>query len=245
MGGMCVGYTMTNPTVAFVDACALTGQHDGARESGQLEPRRTTPHAALPVHLLRHGRDPVLAPEPGDDRLRRLRRLPAADGYPDCTTGGNPSTGYPAAVVFGDTDLDTGPTGSATRRSARRPNQQFVATWEPARPTRRIPRSTADVLDRPDARRPTRWTSCTRRRPVADGGVTRLDRWRAAGSGDGGARECQSPHQRCRARPPPLPCSARVDEHLAVVDTPFVVRFAVTTYTGAWPRACGWRRRSA
>ena len=58
--------------------------------------------------------------------------FPPPDGYPDCTSGGDPSTAYPAAVVFGDYELATGPNGVCYATLGTAPSQQFVATWSQA-----------------------------------------------------------------------------------------------------------------
>jgi hypothetical protein len=57
--------------------------------------------------------------------------FPPPDSYPSCQ-GGDPTTGYPAIVPFGDANLVTGANGVCYATTGTAPNRQFVATWSQA-----------------------------------------------------------------------------------------------------------------
>ncbi|MGH7296663.1 MAG: hypothetical protein ACRELB_17120, partial [Polyangiaceae bacterium] len=132
--GKCVGYSQTNnPTgVTFLDACSMTGTTVVLKSQGSWKP---TGLLTLPIPfsfygtaqtqfwLQNEGTMGVGAPQTG---------IFQPDGFPDCQSGGDPTTKYPAIVAFGDYDLATGPNGVCYAVQGTAPNRQFVATWSQA-----------------------------------------------------------------------------------------------------------------
>jgi hypothetical protein len=147
MNGACVGYSVTNPVEAFIDACSLPG-HTATLISqvGWTD----VPYIQFPAGfsfsfygatetefwLQNQGTMGI-----GADMLGFPFGTP--DNYPDCKNS-DPTTGYPAAVVFGEASMATGPYGvcyglveagdaggaSDAGDAGASPNQQFVVTWK-------------------------------------------------------------------------------------------------------------------
>ncbi|MGD0530131.1 MAG: hypothetical protein ABSE49_33665, partial [Polyangiaceae bacterium] len=131
--GVCSGYTTSNPTVAFIDACTLT---NAATTLVNKTGWAYTPAAiTLPIPFSFYGTAVtqfwlgsqgtlgIGAPKGGFN-------MP--DGYPACGGAGDQTTAYPAIVAFGDEELSTGPQGVCYGTQGTAPNQQFVATWKQA-----------------------------------------------------------------------------------------------------------------
>jgi hypothetical protein len=130
--GVCTGYTLTTPTIAFVNACAQTGATTVLRNDGIWS---HTNLIGLPFPFTFYGvsETQFWLQNEGTIGFGAPGSFPPPDGYPDCTAGGSdPTTGYPAAVVFGDENLATGPNGVCYATLGTAPNQQFVATWDQA-----------------------------------------------------------------------------------------------------------------
>ena len=132
--GTCTGYTKSNPTVAFIDACTLTGhtatlvnQDFWAYTNLLSLPFTFTFYGttATQFWLQSQGTMGVGPPKTG---------FITPDGYPACGPAGqgDPSLDYPAIVAFGDETLSTGPQGVCYATTGTAPNQQFVATWKEA-----------------------------------------------------------------------------------------------------------------
>jgi hypothetical protein len=128
--GKCVGYVASNPVESFLDACKLTG-HKAVlpnQLSWQMSSVFSLPFAfsffGQPQTQFWIGTQGTLAfgtPDPNN----------APDGFPACPTSGgspDPSTGYPAIVAFGDSNLTTGADGVCFGQTTGTP-QQFVVTW--------------------------------------------------------------------------------------------------------------------
>jgi hypothetical protein len=126
--GVCTGYTTTNPTAAFVDACAQTGETTVLKNQGIW---KSTNLIGLPFSFTFYGvaYTQFWLQNQGTLGFGAPGSFPPPDGYPDCTGGGDPSTAYPAAVVFGDYDMATGPNGVCYATIGTAPNQQFAVTW--------------------------------------------------------------------------------------------------------------------
>ena len=127
--GVCTGYTTTNPTLAFINACTQTGAVTVLKNDGIWS---HTNLLGLPFPFTFYGTSQTQfwLQNQGTIGFGAPGSFPPPDGYPDCTQGGNDSTtGYPAAVVFGDENLATGPNGVCYATLGMAPNQQFVATW--------------------------------------------------------------------------------------------------------------------
>jgi len=129
--GVCTGYTTTTPTVAFIDACAQTGKTTVLTNQGVWS---HTNLIGLPFPFTFYGvaETQFWLQNEGTIGFGAPGSFPPPDGYPDCTAGGDPSTAYPAAVVFGDYSLATGPSGVCYVTLGTAPSQQFVATWSQA-----------------------------------------------------------------------------------------------------------------
>lgn len=132
--GKCTGYITStpNPVPAFIDACHLPGHATVLVNTSQWQP--STPFA-LPFTFQFFGTAESQA-WIGSEGTLGFGAAPNDIGYPDCTAGFNPFTGYPAVVVFGDSSLVTGPggvcygeTGGADAGDAGGASQ-FVVTWE-------------------------------------------------------------------------------------------------------------------
>jgi hypothetical protein len=127
--GVCTGYTTTNPTITFIDACAQTGETTVLKNEGIWS---HTNLVGLPFPFTFYGvaQTQFWVQNQGTVGFGAPGSFPPPDGYPDCTSGGgDPSTAYPAAVVFGDEEMATGPNGVCYATLGTAPNQQFVVTW--------------------------------------------------------------------------------------------------------------------
>jgi hypothetical protein len=129
--GICTGYTTTNPTAAFIDACAQTGATTVLKNQGIW---KSTNLIGLPFSFTFYGvaQTQFWLQNQGTLGFGPPGGFPPPQGYPDCTAGGDPSTAYPAAVVFGDYALATGLNGICYATLGSAPSQQFVATWSQA-----------------------------------------------------------------------------------------------------------------
>jgi hypothetical protein len=129
--GKCTGYTTTNPTVAFIDACTLTGHTTVLTNQGVW---KTTQLFALPFSFTFYGTSETQAwlQSQGTLGIGTPQAFPPPDNFPDCTSSGDPTTAYPAAVAFGDSNLATGANGVCYGSTGTAPNRQFVATWSQA-----------------------------------------------------------------------------------------------------------------
>jgi hypothetical protein len=128
--GKCVGYVTSNPAESFLDACKLSGHKAvlpnqiGWTMSSVFNLPFTFTLFGQPQTQFWIGSQGTLAfgtPDPNN--------MP--DGFPAClTSGGTPdtTTGYPAIVPFGDSNLNTGPDGVCFGQTTGTP-QQFVVTW--------------------------------------------------------------------------------------------------------------------
>lgn len=127
--GKCTGYTVTTPTGGtFLDACAMTGKTTVLTNAGVW---KTTALVTLPITFTFYG-TPVTQfwlQSQGAIGLGAPQAFPPPDGFPDCQSGGDPTTNYPAVVAFGDSSLQTGANGVCYATQGTSPNQQFVATW--------------------------------------------------------------------------------------------------------------------
>ena len=158
--GKCVGYATSNPTVPFIDACALPGavtvlqsQSSWAHTNYITFPGSFTFDfygAAVTQFWLQSQATIGI----GQDMLTFPFGFGMVDGFPDCSGGGDPTTAYPAAVLFGDQEMATGPLGvcyavttgagdagvgdAATTDASHEggagdggvPGAKFVATWK-------------------------------------------------------------------------------------------------------------------
>ena len=126
--GICTGYTTTNPTAAFIDACAQTGATTVLKNQGIW---KSTNLIGLPFSFTFYGvaQTQFWVQNQGTLGFGPPGGFPPPQGYPDCTAGGDPSTAYPAAVVFGAYGLATGPNGVCYATLGTAPNQQFAVTW--------------------------------------------------------------------------------------------------------------------
>jgi hypothetical protein len=146
MAGKCVGYVASTPTVPFIDACSLPGhqttltnQSFWAHSSALNLPFSFSSYgtAFTQVWLQSQGAIGFGAPSTNPFTI--------PDNFPQCGGVFDPTTGYPAAVAFGDTSLATGPNGVCYGSTssvdggapvdgggdAGAPNQ-FVVTWSQA-----------------------------------------------------------------------------------------------------------------
>jgi hypothetical protein len=127
--GKCTGYTTTNPTgVTFLNACSMTGSATVLTNSGAWT---HTNVIALPFSFTFYGtaETQFWLQSQGTLGIGTPQAFPPPDGFPDCTSGGDPTTAYPAAVAFGDSYLATGANGVCYATAGTAPNRQFVATW--------------------------------------------------------------------------------------------------------------------
>jgi hypothetical protein len=120
----------STPTEAFIDACKLTGhkavlpnQFSWTASSVFMLPFSFTffGQAQTQFWIGTQGTLGFGTPDPNN--------LP--DGFPACPTSGSipdPTTGYPAIMPFGDSNLATGPNGVCFGTTSATP-QQFVVTW--------------------------------------------------------------------------------------------------------------------
>lgn len=129
-GGKCVGYVASTPAETFVDACKLTG-HKAVlpnQFSWTMSNVFSLPFTfdlfGQPQTQFWIGTQGTLAfgtPDPNN----------TPDAFPACPSSGNspdPTTGYPAIMPFGDTNLGTGPDGVCFGQTTGTP-AQFVVTW--------------------------------------------------------------------------------------------------------------------
>ena len=147
MAGKCTGYGVSNPTAAFIDACSLPGHVTVLQSQFSWS---TAPNVAIPFPFSFYGmaQTKVWLQSQGAIGFGPMTGFPPPDSFPDCTVF-DPTVGYPAVVVFGDQNLETGPNGvcygststgdaGATEGGAAEggsdagaPNQ-FVITWSQA-----------------------------------------------------------------------------------------------------------------
>ncbi|HEY5241456.1 MAG TPA: hypothetical protein VIJ22_08325 [Polyangiaceae bacterium] len=128
VGGMCVGYSQTNPTATFINACAVTGGM-----TGQLVNQSswaTSPGFALPFTFTFFGTAQTQAFLGTEGTLGFGAPTVFLD-LPQCGQTA-PFTNFAAVIAFGDQELATGPSGACYATVGTAPNQQFVATWEQA-----------------------------------------------------------------------------------------------------------------
>jgi len=113
VAGQCTGYVVSNPTQAFINACTLPG-------SKAVLPNQTF-FTTTPAN------NPIPIPFPftffgtaetefwigsqGVIGFGAQSKFEPPDSFPNCVPQGDPSTNFPAAVIFGDQDLATGGAG--------------------------------------------------------------------------------------------------------------------------------------
>ncbi|HEY1693169.1 MAG TPA: hypothetical protein VGG39_13465 [Polyangiaceae bacterium] len=130
VAGQCVGYTTSNPTVAFIDACTQTGS---STKLINQEFWTATAAISLPFSFTFFGTAATQVALQSQGTMGvGPAGFPPAEGYPDCTESGGPGYTYPAIVAFGDEELATGTLGVCYATVGNSPNQQFVATWKQA-----------------------------------------------------------------------------------------------------------------
>jgi hypothetical protein len=129
-GGKCVGYVSSNPVESFIDACKLAGHKAvlpnqlGWSMSSVFNLPFGFTFFGQPQTQFWIGTQGTLAfgtPDPNN----------VPDGFPACSTSSgipDTTTGYPAIVAFGDSNLNTGQDGVCFGQTAGTP-QQFVVTW--------------------------------------------------------------------------------------------------------------------
>lgn len=129
-GGKCTGYTTSNPTAAFLDACTMTGSV--AKLVNSTNGWAASTLLTLPFSFTFYGtaETQFWLMNQGAMGIGPPQSFPPPEGYPDCTGGGDPTTAYPAAVIFGDEELATGQYGVCYATAGTAPNQQLVATWK-------------------------------------------------------------------------------------------------------------------
>ena len=150
VAGKCVGYAVSNPTVAFIDACSLPG-HSVALVSQSFW--NYTPAANLPFSFTYFGtaQTQFWIGSQGTLGFGAISALITPDGPSDCTTNWpppgfpppDPGQQYPEILAFGDANLSTGPNGvcygvvgadAGTGGDAGDggAGSQFVVTWSQA-----------------------------------------------------------------------------------------------------------------
>jgi hypothetical protein len=132
--GKCTGYTTSTPAGTFLDACALPGkatvlvnQGGGWSNNGAL--------LSLPFTFTFYGTAQTqfwLQNQGAMGLGPPMTGIFTPDNFPDCKGGGDPTTGYPAIVAFGDSSLATGAGGVCYATTGTQPNRQLVATWSGA-----------------------------------------------------------------------------------------------------------------
>ena len=130
--GKCTGYTTTNPTAPFIDACTLAGHTTTMTNAGSWT---STQLLTLPFPFTFYGTSET---QYWLQSQGTMGIGPPKTGiftpmsYPVCGSSGagDPSTKYAAAVAFGDQSLATGAAGVCYATLGTAPSQQFVATWE-------------------------------------------------------------------------------------------------------------------
>jgi hypothetical protein len=132
--GTCTGYTKSNPTTAFIDACTLTG-HVATMTNAQFW--TFTDLMPLPFSFTFYGTAVTqywLQSQGTMGLGPPMTGIITPDGYPACGTAGqgDPSLHYPAILAFGEETMGTGAQGICYATTGATPNQQFVVTWEQA-----------------------------------------------------------------------------------------------------------------
>jgi hypothetical protein len=133
--GVCSGYTTSNPTVPFIDACTLANEVTTLVNKQQWA---NSTALTLPIPFSFYGA-PVTQFWLGSQGTMgigapKTGAFTAPDSYPECggAGAGDTTIGYPAIVAFGDEELATGPQGVCWGSTGTAPNQQLVATWKQA-----------------------------------------------------------------------------------------------------------------
>jgi hypothetical protein len=128
VAGMCVGYSQSNPTVAFVDACTATGATTGLLVN--QSDWETTAAFTLPFSFTFFGTAETQAFLASDGTLGFGSPTVFYD-LPQCGQA-EPFTNFASILAFGDEELETGSNGVCYATTGTAPNQQFVATWKQA-----------------------------------------------------------------------------------------------------------------
>jgi hypothetical protein len=127
-GGKCIGYTQSNPTAAFVDACAATGSQTVLvnQQDWAMSAAITLPFAFT---FFGTSETEVFAGTAGTMGFGAPSLFYSQQ--PDCSAP-SPFTNYASVVAFGDSNLYTGTNGVCYATTGTAPNRQFVMTWKQA-----------------------------------------------------------------------------------------------------------------
>jgi hypothetical protein len=148
--GVCTGYGATNPTTAFIDACSLPNHTTVlASQFGWM----TTNSLTLPISFNFYGTAETQVFIGNEGTIGFGATTVFMDDFPSCSNP-DPFDNYPAIVLFGDDNMDTGPDGvcyalvgsadggisadasvpsdAAAGDGGAPTGRQFVVTWEQA-----------------------------------------------------------------------------------------------------------------
>jgi len=128
MAGMCVGYVQSIGSMAFVDACTLTGSVTVPGLGNQGGQWKESQLVTLPFSFNVYT-TPVTQAFFATSGTMGFAPPTVFQSMPDCANPA-PFTGFTAVEVFGDTYLNPAKVCYATTGTA--PNRQLVATWENA-----------------------------------------------------------------------------------------------------------------
>jgi hypothetical protein len=135
-GGMCVGYVTTTPPppANFVNACSLPGKR-ATLVNDSFWTASAAENLPFPFTFYGVAYTQVWLGSEGTLGFGPPSLSNPPDGFPPCTGTGDPTTGYPAAIAFGDTSLATGAqgvcfaeTGGGDAGDGGTP-EQFIITW--------------------------------------------------------------------------------------------------------------------
>jgi hypothetical protein len=143
VSGQCTGYVVTNPTVPFINACSLPGEKAVMpnTEFWTIDPAGVIP-LPFPFTFFGTTETEFWIGSQGTIGFGALSSFDPPDSFPTCVAGqSDPSEKVPAAVIFGDPNLATGPDGvcyatlgavsdaGADAGADAGPGAQFVITW--------------------------------------------------------------------------------------------------------------------
>jgi hypothetical protein len=126
MAGQCVGYVESIGSMAFVDACTLTGSATAPGLGNQGGSWKESALVTLPFSFSLYGTAETQAFF-GDTGTVGFTAPSVFQSMPDCTQA-IPFTGYAAIEPFGDDNISPAKVCYATTGTA--PNRQFIVTWE-------------------------------------------------------------------------------------------------------------------
>lgn len=128
--GKCVGYVSSTPTETFIDACSLAG-HKAVMPNQSFWNASAVFSLPFSFSFFKQAQTQFWLGTQGTLAFGTPDPNNLPDGFPACPTSGStpdPTTGYPAIIPFGDTNLGTGPDGVCFGTTSATP-QQFVVTW--------------------------------------------------------------------------------------------------------------------